>query len=219
MGEVFRRRRCIEQDRLVPGDAIQKAGDGGILPPGEEGVVPGIHDLFPRNRLDRGKIDDHAFIRRAGGGADRAAQRDFDGVTMPVQVAALAVVVGDAVAGVEFQPAGDAHGARIITKRPCDSPRFTCGFFAQGGRLQLAVEFRARFFQVPDEQEVIAADLAEGDALDMHDTQQFLHRCRHAASRFVAGAPALGEADRRPEVLLIESELATDAAGGRLRFF
>jgi hypothetical protein len=43
-----------------------------------------------------------------------------------VQVTALAVVIGDAVAGVEFQPAGNAHGAQIITSARAGRPQRYC---------------------------------------------------------------------------------------------
>jgi hypothetical protein len=43
-----------------------------------------------------------------------ARQGDLDHVAVPVQVAALAAVVGDAVAGVEFEAAGNQHGGFVF---------------------------------------------------------------------------------------------------------
>jgi hypothetical protein len=54
---------------------------------------------------------------------------------MPVQVAALAVVVGNAVTGVEFEPAGDAHeGSGVAEERAIISPR--AGGYAPRPRVQ-----------------------------------------------------------------------------------
>ena len=60
--------------------------------------------------LDFGKVHHHAVIGPSGGIDHAAAEGDFERVAVPVQVAALALVVGDAVAGIEFEAAGYAHG-------------------------------------------------------------------------------------------------------------
>ena len=44
---------------------------------------------------------------------DGARQGDLDHVAVPVQVAALAAVIGDAVARVEFEAAGNQHGGFV----------------------------------------------------------------------------------------------------------
>ena len=53
------------------------------------------------------EIHDHAIVGTAFDFNHRAHQSDFERIAMAVQVAALALVVGDPVAGVEFQFAGD----------------------------------------------------------------------------------------------------------------
>lgn len=207
--------RRIEQHGLVAGDAAEEGDHGGILPPGEKGMVPGLDHVLLRDGLDRGKIHHHALVGGAGGGDHRAAQGDFDGVAVPVQVTALAAVVGDAVAGVEFQPAGDAHGAQIITSARAAEPDALLARFAiplcRG--FQFAIQAGSRFFQVLDQRKVVAAHLGQGYALDMHDAQQLAHRFGHAAAGLITRAAALGDADQRPELLLVEAAPATDFAG------
>ena len=85
-----------------------------ILPPSKKSMVPGFHHVLLGNGFDLGEIHDHAFIGRPGGGYELTRQRDLDGITVAVQMPALAAVVRDAVTGVEFQSSGDAHGGRII---------------------------------------------------------------------------------------------------------
>ena len=60
-------------------------------------------DRLYRSRTDR------VLFGVAGGGDDLTAHRHFDGIPVAVQMTAQAGVIGDAVAGVEFEPAGDAH--------------------------------------------------------------------------------------------------------------
>ena len=40
---------------------------------------------------------------------DVTADRDCDCIAVSVQMTALAIVIGNPVTGVEFEPAGDAH--------------------------------------------------------------------------------------------------------------
>jgi hypothetical protein len=60
--------------------------------------------------LDFGKVHHHAVIRPSGRIDDAAAERNFKGVAVAVQVAALALVIGNPVARIEFEAAGYAHG-------------------------------------------------------------------------------------------------------------
>lgn len=112
---MFRSRRSIKQHGFMAGNGREEIHYGAIFPPRQKRVIPGFDHVLLGDGLDLGKIHDHALIGGAGSGDDRAAERDLDGVAVAVQMPALAAVIGDAVAGVEFQPSGDAHGGRIIT--------------------------------------------------------------------------------------------------------
>ena len=56
----------------------------------------------------------HALLGYAFGGDDVAGQGDFDGIAVAVQMPALAGMVGDAVAGVKFQPSCDLHDEKLL---------------------------------------------------------------------------------------------------------
>jgi wyosine [tRNA(Phe)-imidazoG37] synthetase (radical SAM superfamily) len=109
-GEIFRRRHAVEHDGLVAGQPGEKVGDPGVSLPDQKRVVPRFDDVAHGDGLDLGKIHHHAVMRLAGGLDHITSQRDLDGVAMAVQVTALALVVGNAVAGVELEAAGDLHG-------------------------------------------------------------------------------------------------------------
>ena len=71
--------------------------------------------MLHRERLDVGEIHHHAAIRRAFRIDEIALQRDFEHVAMAVQVTALAAVIGDAVARVEFEFSGNRlHVGSIV---------------------------------------------------------------------------------------------------------
>lgn len=108
-GKVFRCRHPIENDRFVSGQAGKKLNNRAVPGVGQEGVIPGIHQLRLGQILDPGKVHDHAVGRVAGFVDDVAGQGDFDSVAVTVQVSTLALVIGNAVTGVKFQAAGDEH--------------------------------------------------------------------------------------------------------------
>jgi hypothetical protein len=60
--------------------------------------------------LDFGKIHHHAVVRPSRCFDDAATEGYFKRVAVAVQVAALALVIGDPVARIEFEAAGYAHG-------------------------------------------------------------------------------------------------------------
>ena len=70
--------------------------------------------------LDVGEVHDHAVVGTAFGGDDVAGQRDFQRIAVAVQVAALALVVGDAVAGVELQDT--SVGRQLLMQRGASGP-------------------------------------------------------------------------------------------------
>ena len=76
----------------------------------QEGMIPCVDQLFIGDALHIGEVHHHALFGLAFRGDDVAGQGDFDGVTVPVQVPALAGVGGDAMSGIEFQTAGNQHG-------------------------------------------------------------------------------------------------------------
>src|SRR5947207_15731047 len=74
---------------------------------------------------------------------------------------------------------------------------------------QIAIKIRVRILEVTDDFEVDALDLRQIDLFDMNKTQQLLDRPRHFASAFVTRTAALGDADLRPELLLIQPKPAS----------
>ena len=93
-------------------EGLQEVEDRMILAPGEKRVVPRLDHLAQRNRPHFREIHDHALPRIAGRGNELTGKRDFEGVTVPVQVTATALVVRDAMTRVELQSAGNAHWGR-----------------------------------------------------------------------------------------------------------
>jgi hypothetical protein len=73
-------------------------------------MIPQVDHVAFGERLDFGKVHHHAVVRPIAGIDDAAAERDFEGIAVAVQVPALALVIGNPVARVEFEAAGDAHG-------------------------------------------------------------------------------------------------------------
>lgn len=125
-GQVFGGGHYVEHHGLVSRQAFEETQQGSVAAPDEESVIPGVDQVLPGQGLDVGKVHHHSVQGRPCLANDIAQQRDLDGVAMAVQMAALALVVGNAVTGIEFEAAGDAHGAsgnlsvagRIITLAP-----------------------------------------------------------------------------------------------------
>ena len=110
LGKVFSGWNAVENDGLVAGQGFQKIDHGRVADIGEKSVIPEIDQVLLCQCLDFGEVHDHAVCGIAVLMNDLAAERDFEYITMPVQVSALAFVIGDSVAGVEFQAAGNEHG-------------------------------------------------------------------------------------------------------------
>ena len=73
-------------------------------------MIPDINDLLLGDRLDVAEVHHHAVHWRTVALDGVTGQRDLQRVAVAVEVAALAGVVGNAVARVEFQAARDTHG-------------------------------------------------------------------------------------------------------------
>jgi wyosine [tRNA(Phe)-imidazoG37] synthetase (radical SAM superfamily) len=109
--EVFGGRHAVEYHRLVAGHGGEEVRDLRVAAIDEEGMIPGFHDMAHGDLLDLGKVHHHAVVGPAGGFDDLAGEGDFQRVAVPVQVAALALVIGNAMAGIELEAAGDLHGS------------------------------------------------------------------------------------------------------------
>ena len=72
-------------------------------------MIPFVDQILIGEILDLGKIHHHAVGGIANLVDDAARQGDFNRIAMPVQMAALAVMVGDAVPGIELEAAGYQH--------------------------------------------------------------------------------------------------------------
>src|SRR4051812_43978568 len=105
-------------------DRTQKIQHGAVFAVSEERVVPRPYDDFIHDCLDAREVSDHPEFGVAVGRDDCAADRHLDGIAMAVQMPALTVVIRNTMAGVEFEPAGDAHvGSGAAEERAIISPR------------------------------------------------------------------------------------------------
>ena len=109
MCKIFGRRDGIEDDRLVLRQAGEKIAYRAVAAIDQEGVIPSIDQLLVGDALHIGEVHHHALFRLPFSRNDVAGKGDLDDITMPVQVFALAGVVGDAMSGIKFQAAGDEH--------------------------------------------------------------------------------------------------------------
>ena len=108
-GQILGRWHDIKDHGFVIGNRREHLAHGRIAGIDQKRVIPQVNDFTQGNRFDVTEIHDHAVGRIASTLDDLARQGDFEGVTVPVHVTALAAVIGDAVAGVKFQPASNAH--------------------------------------------------------------------------------------------------------------
>src|SRR5574343_622912 len=123
----------IENDRLVAGQRGEKIDNCLVAGKGKEGVIPLLDQMGIGQILDLREIHDHAVGGIACLVDDTAGEGYFDDVAVPMQVAALAFVVRDAVPGIEFEAAGNQHGlfsrqgGRELYNAPCLPPMITAG--------------------------------------------------------------------------------------------
>ena len=103
----------VQHDSLVSRHAVQKIEHHAVAAVDQERMVPCIHYLLLRDAFDVREVHHHALLRYALGGDNVAGKRDFDGVAMAVQVAALAAVIGDAVPCIKFESACNLHNCEL----------------------------------------------------------------------------------------------------------
>lgn len=108
-GQIFGCGNMFHDDGLVAGQGRQEIKYGRIALVGQESMVPGVHHQILGDGLDVGKVHHHAVFGFAGSLYNFTFERDFDNVAMPMKVAALALVVRNAMSSIEFQAAGDLH--------------------------------------------------------------------------------------------------------------
>jgi len=108
--QIFCSRHLVEQHGLVAGQAGQKIGNRGVAAIDQEGMIPNFDHVLHGELFHFGKVHHHAVVGLPGSVDDVAPQGDFDDIAMAMQMTALALMVGDAVAGVEFEAASDLHG-------------------------------------------------------------------------------------------------------------
>lgn len=109
LGHIFSGRHPVENDRFVLWQALQKFDDDAILFSDDKSVIPQIDQMPFGQRFDFRKIHHHAVVGIAGIVVNGSGQGDLHGVAMAMQIAALTLMVGDTVSGVEFQTAGNVH--------------------------------------------------------------------------------------------------------------
>jgi len=110
--KIFDGWNTVEHDGFMVGHGLKKAAYFFIACIDDKRVVPLVDQVFHGEGFDVGEVHHHAAIRRAFGFDEFALQRDFEHVTMAVQVTALAAVIGDAVARIEFEFSGNRQHGR-----------------------------------------------------------------------------------------------------------
>ena len=108
-GQVFHRGRDIEDDRAMIGQAGQKVGYDMVFAKYEKCVIPAFDQMLVGNTLDFREVHQHAVGGIVFAAYDITGQRDFKDVAMPVQMAALSFVVGNAMTCIEFEATGNLH--------------------------------------------------------------------------------------------------------------
>ncbi len=120
--EVLGGGHAIQHHGLVAGDLREQAADQRVAVVHQERVVPQVDQVLLGERLHVGEVHQHAVVAGLGVVDRLALERDLQGVAVTMQVAALALVLRDAVAGVEFESFGDReHG--IETSEPASVQR------------------------------------------------------------------------------------------------
>src|SRR5437899_7025369 len=113
--QIFDGWDAVDDNGFMARNAVQELQHLAVLFIYQEGVIPDIDQMLLGQCLDVGKIHDHAVVGAALLADHCAKQGDFERIAMTVQVAALALVVGNPVAGVEFEFAGNGqHGGLYI---------------------------------------------------------------------------------------------------------
>jgi hypothetical protein len=112
--EILRSRYDVEDDGLVVRQAGQEVTYRFVAAINQKGVIPGINQFFPGDVFDIGEVHHHALFGQSFSGDDVPGQGDLDRIAMAVQVFALAVVVGDAMSGIEFKAARDIHDGLAV---------------------------------------------------------------------------------------------------------
>lgn len=108
--KIFRSWNAWEDDGFVVWKAVQELHNRGVARKNKKGMIPDVNQVFICQRLDLREVHHHAIRRVAGLKNDVAGEGDLDCIAMTVQMAALAPVVGDSMACVKFEAAGDLHG-------------------------------------------------------------------------------------------------------------
>ena len=115
--QILGGRHAIEHYGAVVGHRLQEAEHSRIACIDKESMVPDIDHVLLGQRFHLGKIHDHAVGSIAILANDVPGKSNFDRIAMPVQVPALALVIGDAVTGIELEAAGDEHGENRVEIR------------------------------------------------------------------------------------------------------
>jgi len=119
-GEVLGGGDEVQFNRLVARQGTQKIDQHGIPGVHQESMIPHLDHLTLGDRLDLGIVHHHSLVSGTGRLYGLAGQRDFDGIAVTVHMAALALMIGDAVTGIEFESAGDLHKGFCVWVRMVD---------------------------------------------------------------------------------------------------
>lgn len=107
LGKIFCGGYDIENDGAVAGQGCEEIANDFVTAIDQKGVIPCIYQFFLGDALHVRKIHHHTLLRTPFSRDDIAGECDLDGIAMAMQMFALAVVVWDAMSGIEFEAAGD----------------------------------------------------------------------------------------------------------------
>ena len=111
-GEIFSCRHDIQNHCFVTRNCGQKIDHDAVAAIYQKCVIPAINQFFLRDTFDVAKVHHHAIVGGTVFVNHLGSQTDFERVTVAVNIAALALVIWQAVAGVKFEAARDGDGLR-----------------------------------------------------------------------------------------------------------
>ena len=147
-------RHVVEQNGFVAQERREKPDHRSIPSPDQKRVIPHIDEVLLGDRLHFGEVHDHPIDRGAGDLDNFPCQRDLQRVPVSMQVSARALVIRDAVTGIEFEPSSDAHATQggldqgqIIASH--EIPLFLAGLpLNYGTRFRIGSSTRCRLYDL-----------------------------------------------------------------------
>lgn len=108
-GQILRGRDAVKNHGLVPRQGTEKLDNSGVACIYQKCMVPMVDQMPFRQRLDFREIHHHAVSWIPLFFYDLAGKGNFENIAMPMQVAALAPVIGNTMTSIKLKATGDKH--------------------------------------------------------------------------------------------------------------